>query len=91
MIIKKYTADILIEKDDKKIVLEYDGGGHFVYEQEEKVIKKDQIRDQTMLQAGYKIFRIESRKDKLPTFLEIEENIKQLVDDKQSYIKIKIS
>lgn len=62
--------DIVIE--DEMIVVEYDGSGHYLgiqfgkYTYEEK-IKLDYIRDLSLRELGYKVIRIESKYDYLPT------------------------
>lgn len=63
-------VDILLE--DEKIIIEYDGSGHFLgeyfgrYTYEEK-LQQDYERDSILKSLGYKIIRIESKKDYLPS------------------------
>lgn len=63
-------ADIVLEED--KIIVEYDGSGHYAgvrfgrYTYEEK-LEQDYERDLNMRSLGYKIIRIESENDYLPS------------------------
>lgn len=74
-----YFADILL--DD--IVIEYDGRGHDLavrlnHISYDEFIQKEQNREQTIINYGYKIFRIISHEDKLPSddlLLKIKDNV----------------
>lgn len=63
-------VDIVLEDD--KVVIEYDGSGHYAginygrYTYEEK-LQQDYERDLKLRSIGYKIIRIESKYDYLPT------------------------
>lgn len=77
--ISLYFADILL--DD--IVVEYDGRGHDLavrlnHISYDEFIQKEQNREQTIINYGYKIFRIISHEDKLPSddlLLKIKDNV----------------
>jgi very-short-patch-repair endonuclease len=67
--IGKYVADILFT--DERIDFEYDGGGHDLSIRlgaisENNFIDKETIRNNYFIKNGYKIFRIISKKDRLP-------------------------
>jgi very-short-patch-repair endonuclease len=58
-----YWADLCLPD---KVVCEYDGGGHFVYKQNAEDGFLEIIRGKALSGEGYRVFRIISRKDKLP-------------------------
>lgn len=72
--IENYIVDILLENN---IVIEYDGSGHWLATSfnenitVEDVDKNDKKRDQRLIDLGYKIIRIVSKKDLLPNDDEI--------------------
>lgn len=78
--IQEFYVDILLEDN---IVLEYDGSGHWLSAvlnenmTEEDVYRRDLKRDKILQKDGYKIIRIESRKDYLPSDKEIKNIIKK--------------
>lgn len=68
--IKYYAVDICIPKE--KIAIEYDGGGHNLMVTlgrltQEEFNQKELIRDRIIKSEGYKIIRIKSDSDKLPS------------------------
>lgn len=68
--IKYYAVDICIPKE--KIAIEYDGGGHNLMVTlgrltQEEFNQKELIRDKVIKSEGYKIIRIKSDSDLLPT------------------------
>ena len=68
--IKQYSVDVLLENEN--IVLEYDGGGHFLSVElgtktQEEYEQREIVRDKLIKKEGYKIFRIISNTDKLPS------------------------
>lgn len=75
--------DMVIE--DRKVVIEYDGSGHFAgihygrYTYEEK-IEQDKERDEQVKNLGYRIIRIDSKSDYLPSDTEILSEIKVIVE-----------
>lgn len=73
--IDKYFADILLK--DKNIVIEYDGSGHSIMESPKTKRKKDLIREEVMLEHGYKTIRIISKFDLLPS----DKTIKKIIND----------
>ena len=79
--------DIIIE--DEKIIIEYDGGGHYIgihhgnYTYEEK-IQQDYERDLKMRLLGYKIIRIHSENDYLPS----DEVINAKINDIKKFFKM---
>lgn len=65
-----YNTDICLI--DEKITIEYDGGGHFLSVKrgeltEKEFNQKELVRDQCIKREGYKVMRIISRKDYLPS------------------------
>ncbi len=81
--IKKYNADILI---DNTYDLEFDGGGHRLCVKlgnmsDEEFDKLEIIRDIIINKAGYKIIRIISFTDKLPS----DEILFQMLQDAKQY------
>lgn len=79
-------VDIILK--DEKIVIEYDGSGHFLgeffgkYTREEKM-QADYERDLILRSLGYKIIRIESENDFLPS----DEVILKQIEDIKQYFK----
>lgn len=77
--IGRYFVDILI---DDKIVIEYDGSGHWLQSRYgdktvEEIDEGDIKRDKDIIDRGYKVIRIVSKEDLLPS----DEVIKSLVSD----------
>lgn len=74
-------VDIVLE--DRKIIIEYDGSGHYLgtefgtYTYEEK-IQADYERDLSLRELGYKVIRIESKYDYLPMDEVILKKIKEI-------------
>ena len=69
-VVSHYNCDIVFRED--KVILEYDGGGHLLgvklgKESYEDSMKKQMIRDLQIKREGYRIIRIISRKDLLPS------------------------
>ena len=69
-IISGYWADIVLENE--KIDLEYDGGGHNLCVMrkqctQEEFDVKEKIREESICKKGYKIIRIISKQDNLPS------------------------
>lgn len=69
-IVCRYSCDIVFT--DEKLILEYDGGGHWLSvklgEKTQEQFDKEQIvRDNQIKRDGYKVIRIISRKDYLPS------------------------
>ena len=69
-IISRYSCDIVLE--DEKLGVEYDGGGHLLSvklgdKTKEQFDQEQIVRDNQIKRAGYKIIRIISRKDYLPS------------------------
>lgn len=79
--------DIVLEDD--KLVIEYDGSGHYLgtqfgkYTYEEK-LELDYKRDLQLRLLGYKVIRIESKNDYLPT----DEVILEKINDIKKYLNI---
>ena len=72
------SLDCMIEVNNQKIDVEYDG---WYYHQNKQ---RDELRDNFVLQHGYKILRIKSNKhDDLPTENQIKEKIELLLQDWQ--------
>lgn len=73
--IGNFFADIMIESD--KVVVEYDGSGHWlqtVFKEnvtKSDVDKRDRLRDLYLNKKGYKVLRIISEQDFLPSEKEI--------------------
>ena len=68
-LIKGCVCDIILE--DKKIAIEYDGSGHWLCMKLgnislEQFNEKEKKRENKIINAGYKLIRIISRKDLLP-------------------------
>lgn len=85
--ISRYSADICFLEE--KIVLEYDGGGHNLCvvtgrETIEEFNRKELIRDKVVKNEGYKIIRIISLKDFLPSDQIL---LRMLSDAKQYFSK----
>lgn len=76
-----YVTDMMLGN----VVIEYDGGGHFVLgkirNSEQEMIEKEHARDSVIVNSGYKIIHIISRQDKLP------KQIKHFVDKCITYLK----
>lgn len=79
-------VDLILDSED--IVIEYDGSGHYIgtrygrYTYEEK-IESDYNRDKKLKELGYKIIRIHSEYDYLPSdeiIIEEIDNIKKYFD-----------
>ena len=91
-ILNKFMADIVL---DNNILIEYDGGGHYLgvklgKDTMENAIEKEHEREQRIIKAGYKVIRIISLKDKLPSdeiLLELLEKAKNI---SSSVVKIDI-
>lgn len=69
-IIKRYIVDLFDENN--QVITEYDGGGHTLavklnYISEEDFQRNEMIREKELRKMGYKIIRIKSDKDILPT------------------------
>lgn len=69
-VIGRYTVDLLDKENN--IIIEYDGGGHFLSVKtnlisEEKFKNRELIREKELRKKGYKIIRIISEKDVLPS------------------------
>lgn len=69
-VISGYWADIVLENE--KIDLEYDGGGHnlnVIRKQctQEEFDVEEKIREESIYKKGYKIIRIISKRDNLPS------------------------
>lgn len=83
--IKGFVDMIMV---DEKIVIEYDGSGHFMgqhfgrYTYEEK-LEEDHQRDLIVKSLGYKVIRIDSKNDYLPS----DEEILNKINDIKSYFK----
>lgn len=81
-----YIVDILFEEE--KIYCEYDGKGHDLNVRLNNITQKEfevkeAIRYKTLKNLGYKVFRIVSKKDKLPK----DEIILQIKDIALKYLK----
>lgn len=81
--ISRYNVDILTPD---LFVIEYDGGGHNLgvkaFQMPSEMFEKREIvRDQTIKRAGYKIIRITSRKDYLPS----DKILNQMITDARNY------
>ena len=67
----KYLLDMVLEFDDFKLDIEVDGSGHMMSVYRGADIKdferKEIIRNNYVKQAGYKVVRIVSRKDRYPS------------------------
>ena len=82
-VISGYWADIVLENE--KIDLEYDGGGHNLCVMrkqctQEEFDLKEKIREESICKKGYKIIRIISKRDNLPsdeTILNLIESFKK--------------
>ena len=65
--VDRYIADMLLENN---IVCEYDGSGHWLRIKfgmsKERFYEEEHKREKVILDNGYKIIRIISRRDKLP-------------------------
>lgn len=88
-----YWADIILK--DKKIDLEYDGGGHTLCITrnqctEEQFNQKEREREIKIYERGYKTIRIISKKDKLPSDEVILNLIKKFADFNFKVIRIDI-
>lgn len=89
--IANFNADIFVQINQDKIVIEYDGGGHFVYDSLKNIRKKDYARDKIMRNLGYKIFRIECiKKDIVPSLEQVKEYLQKLIESKV-FVKLKLS
>ena len=69
-VVSHYNCDIVFRED--KQIIEYDGGGHFLgvkigIDSTEDSQKKEMIRDKQIKSEGFRIMRIISRKDYLPS------------------------
>lgn len=78
-VISGYWADIVLENE--KIDLEYDGGGHnlnVIRKQctQKEFDVKEKIREESICEKGYKIIRIISKRDNLPS----DETILNLIE-----------
>lgn len=75
----KYFPDMII---DKQYICEFDGAGHalsvkFGQETEKEFYQKESDREQYMISCGYKIFRLITNKNKIPSdekLLQIKSN-----------------
>lgn len=88
-----YWVDIILK--DKKIDLEYDGGGHTLCITrnqctEEQFNQKEREREIKIYERGYKTIRIISKKDKLPSDEIILNLIKKFADFNFKVIRIDI-
>ena len=88
-----YWADIILK--DKKIDLEYDGGGHTLCITrnqctEEQFNQKEREREIKIYERGYKTIRIISKKDKLPSDEVILNLIKKFANFDFKVIRIDI-
>ena len=77
--IGKYFPDMII---DERFVCEFDGAGHclsikFNQETEEEFYRKEHEREQYIISCGYKIFRLITNKNKIPS----DEKLIQIKDD----------
>ena len=82
--ILRYNVD-LFDKDNN-IIIGYDGGGHWLSVEigrlsQEKFDRNQMIKEIQLRKAGYKIIRIISRKDKLPS----DEILLQMLEDAKQY------
>lgn len=82
--VKYYNIDICL--NDKKVAIEYDGGGHMLSVTTGKISLEEYniktlIRDKIIKQAGYKQIRIISSKDYLPS----DEILLQMLDQAKEY------
>lgn len=82
--IGKYNIDILL--DD--IVIEYNGGGHnlqvkFGNISEEDFVKRERSRDYYLKRRGYKLIKIETKRDRLPD----DEQLIKLINSCIDYLK----
>lgn len=85
--IKYYASDICLPEN--KLVIEYDGGGHRLRETFGTITKqefdnKEIIRDKIIKSEGYKIIRIKSETDKLPS----DTILLQMLQDAKSYFSL---
>jgi very-short-patch-repair endonuclease len=86
-------CDIMLK--DKKIIIEYDGSGHWMqvnrgWTSLEEFNHKEILREKRILKCGYKIIRIISKKDLLPTKDEIIEIINILINKISNFNIIKL-
>jgi very-short-patch-repair endonuclease len=85
--IKYYFADILLE--DKKIIVEYDGSGHWlqnVFNEDvtkEDINKRDDKRDRLFNKLGFNVLRIVSENDMLPS----DEDLLKILTDAENTFK----
>jgi hypothetical protein len=86
------NIDIFIELPQCNVALEYDGGGHFIYAELKEIRKKDIARDYVMIHKyGYKILRIESMKDVMPTLQDIIDKLDYLCNTERNFVHLKMS
>lgn len=84
-----------IRLKDEKIIIEYDGGGHWMQVDRgwltlEEFNHKEIIREKRILKCGYKIIRIISRSDLLPDEDEILEIINNLINKIENFNIIRL-
>lgn len=89
--VSSLIIDIYLKYEGYDIALEYDGGGHFVWRPAHVIQQNDIKRDKVLQSKGYKVFRIESRKDKLPTLEQIQEGLTKLTTGDRKFLRIKLS
>lgn len=77
----KFSLDIMLEKDNVKIDIEYDGW----YWHQDK--KRDYVRDYINIKSGYKVFRIKSG-SLIPTVKQLQENIDILLNTDKKFIEL---
>lgn len=83
--VSRVFLDIALFVQGQKIAIEYDGGGHFRWEDENIKRQKDYARDVFIKARGYKVLRIESKNDILPTMEEVQEYLEELITTKRTF------
>lgn len=86
----RMCVDIVLQVQEIKIAIEYDGGGHFAWSPRAEVLMKDRRRDEILKQCGFKVLRVESPSDKVPTLEQLEESIGKLLTTSYSFIRIRM-
>jgi very-short-patch-repair endonuclease len=85
------NVDIFVELE-QGIIVEYDGGGHFVHGDLGQIRKKDYARDMVMIHKfGYKVLRVESMKDVVPTLEDLVNKINLLCNTERNFAQLKMS
>lgn len=91
--IERITVDILLEEES--IIIEYDGSGHSREKFKSNILvstnQRDYSRDKFLISKGYRVFRIKSSKDIVPTESELKDKLAEFIKSERKFDKWVVS